>query len=397
MDKYFYAQIKRLWRLLPLLFCVMALLFGSIYLIYQGLITQWSESDTLKRVSIATVGTNQDPILQSGIDAMATIDSSNMFVEFINMDEQQAKEKLQSGSISAYIVFSEDFMNKALQGTIEPVRFVSAPGGENILSLVKDELTSALASILLISECGAFGMGDALRELGYDSSFQYEHINNLAITFISQVLSRDKIYTVEELGISEGLRFDEYMLTGLSVVFLFLMTLPFVAVFVKEDPTMERLLKSRGIGAISQTVCELGAYTLFLLFLSCLLLPVISEISLSGVLHLIPLVFSIAAISYLVYTLSRDLISGVLLQMVVAVAMCFISGCFYPVYFFPLSIQKIAKYLPAAIAREHLSTLITHEEGTGSAIALLAIGAGCMLISLLVRFVRIKGGKEGER
>ena len=160
---------------------------------------------------------------------------------------------------------------------------------------------------------------------------------------------------------------------------------------------MERLLKSRGVGAISQTVCELGAYILFLLLLSALLLPVFSAFSLKGILHLIPLVFCIGTVSYLIYNLSRDLVSGVLLQMVVAVAMCFVSGCFYPVYFFPLSVQNMAKFLPAAVAREHLSVLLTQQESTGSGLILAATGAVCLVLCLLIRHLRIKGVKEGAR
>jgi len=397
MEKYFRAQIKRLCHLLPLVFCVMALLFGSVYLIYQGLITQWSQSDSLKRLSVAIVGSNEDPVLKAGIDALATLDSSNMSLEFLNMDEATAREKLNAGDISAYVVFSEDFLNKALQGTIEPIRFISAPGSENILSLVKDELTSSLASILLTSECSAFAMGDALKDLGYDNRFQVDHMNNMAFTFIAQVLHRDEIYNVEEIGLSGGLKFDEYMLSGLSVIFLFLMTLPFASVFVKEEPTMERLLKSRGIGIVSQTICELGAYVLLLLLLSSLMLPVFGAIELRGILHLIPVVFCVGTISYLIYNLSRDLVSGVLLQMVVVIGMCFISGCFYPVFFFPLSVQKMASFLPAAVAREHLSLLITQYEGTGSGLFLTATGVVCLLICLAIRYLRIKGIKEASR
>lgn len=397
MGKYLKAQIKRLWRIMPLVFCVMALLFGSVYLIYQGLVSQWSQSDTLKKLRVAIVSTDMEPMLQYGIDALAALDSSNMSLEFLNMDEQSARQDLQAGRISAYVVFPEDFLNKAFQGIIEPIRFISASGSENMISLVKDELTSSLAGIILTSECGSFAIGDALRDLGYDSRFQTDQMNEMAVTFVSQVLQRDEYYAVEELGVAGGLRFDEYMICGLSVVFLFLMTLPFVSVFVKEEPTMERLLKSRGVGAFSQTVCELGAYVLFLLLLSSLLLPVLGEVSPAGVLHLIPVVFCVGALSYLVYNLSRDLVSGVLLQMIVAVAMCFISGCFYPVYFFPVSVQKMAQFLPAAVAREHLSLLMTQQEPAGSGVMLTATGCACFFAACVIRYARIKGVKEGAR
>lgn len=397
MDKYFKAQMKRLWRLLPLVFCVMALLFASVYLIYQGMVTQWTQSEELKRLSIAIVGPHDDPFLQDAIDALAALDSSNMSLEFLNMDEQTAASQLSSGKIAAYVVFSEDFLNKAIEGIIEPIRFVSSPGSENILSLVKDELTASLAGMLLNSEYGSFAIGDALADLGYDHRFQVDNMNNMAYTLIAQVLTRDEMFRVEELGVSGGLKFDKYMICGLCVVFLFLMTLPFASVFVKDENTMERLLKSRGIGALAQTVCEVGAYILFLLLLSVMLLPIFEALSLKGVLYFLPVVLCIGSISYLVYNLSRDIVSGVLLQMVVAVAMCFISGCFYPVYFFPLSVQKMAAYLPAAAAREQLSMLMTGEESAISWVILMATAVLCLLLSLVIRFLRIRGGKEGAK
>ena len=123
----------------------------------------------------------------------------------------------------------------------------------------------------------------------------------------------------------------------------------------------------------------------------------IGGLTFGNILRLMPVVFFIAAFSYLLYNLAGDLVSGVLLQLVIGVAMCFISGCFYPVYFFPVSVQKTARFLPAAIAREHISLLITQQEGTGSGIVLLAMGLTCMLLALFLRFLRIKGGKEGER
>lgn len=397
MKKYFSTQLKRLWRIVPILLIVLVLLFGSIYFVYQEMVSQWSRSDSFQKMNIGVVGTVDDPILEMGINALQTMDSSNMSLVFMQMDEAAARSGLESGNLSAYIVFPESFMDNALMGIIEPLQFVSTPGSQNILSLVKDELTSALADILFASEYGAFGLADALESYGYDEGFQYEHINKLAIEYVGYVLERDQVYRVEELGISSGLKFDEYLLCGLSVVFLFLMTLPFVCVFVKSDSSLECLLRSRGVGAFSQVICELSAYVICIYVISLAFLPLIDAVNINGFLHMVPVAFCICTISYFIYQLTNDLISGVLLQMLVSVSLCFISGCFYPVYFFPISIQKMAMFLPAAMLREHLAVLLLDGDKSAFSLSLFGIGVCFMLFSAILRYIRIRGGKENKR
>ena len=374
--------------------CVMAMLLGGVYLVYQGVVSQWTQSSSLQKMDIATVGTNTDPVLQMGLDAVKQIDASAMSINFVDMDEAQAKKALQNGTIKAYIVFPQSFLHNAFQGAIEPLRFVSTSASENIVSMVMDELTSALATIVISSEQAAFAVGDVLADLGYDSNTQYDHINKMAIRFVEQTLGRDDIYQLEVLGISAGLNFEQYMLCGLAVVFLFLMSLPFVSVFVKDDYSMERLLMSKSVCASGQILCELGAYTLFLFVLSALLLPLIGSFSLEGLLYLLPVTFCVASISYLLYSLSKELISGVLLQMIVTVALCFVSGCFYPVYFFPVSVQKIAQYLPAGVARIHIANWITGQSSVDTALYLIITGIACMGLCVGIRYLQVRGRKE---
>lgn len=400
MNKYFATQLKRLLRLLPVVLCVLILLTTSIYLVYNGLVSRWTKSDTLEKFNIGLVGTQDEPMLQVGLEAVTSMDSSSMSIVFLEMDEETAINKLNAGQITAYVVFSEEFLQNALAGKITPLRFVSSSGSENIVSLVKDELTTAIATLLLSSEYGAFGLTEALEAYGYDGSFQQEHINKLAIEYAEKVLNRDAVYEVQEIGIVEGfegISFEDYLLCGLSVVFLFLLTLPFVAVYSKDDLVMERLLKSRGVGAVSQTVCELGAYVLFFWLMASFMLFGIGKFSFAGILHVFPVAFSIAAISYLIYNLCRNLLSGVLVQMILSVAVCFVSGCFYPVYFFPLPVQKIAKYLPPAIAREHLASYLTDKAATQSGWLLLGIGFVCGMLCVLLRYMRITSGRGGKQ
>ena len=73
----------------------------------------------------------------------------------------------------------------------------------------------------------------------------------------------------------------------------------------------------------------------------------------------LPVLLLIAAFSFMLYSISRDLIGGVMLMFFVSVITCFISGCLYPVYFFPVQVQQLAQWLPTGIARMQLASCIT--------------------------------------
>ena len=395
MGKYFWIQIKRLGRILPIVLCVMAVLFGGIYFAYKSLVTQWSDPSKFGTISVGVVGTANERMLNLGLNALQSIDASDVSVKLVPMEEPQANASLQNGSISAYVVFPEGFMDNAVTGTIKPLRFVSAAGGENIVSMVKDELTKAIANVLLVSEKGAFAVGDVLEEHGRED-IQWDKVNELALSYAAKIMDRTEVYVVEELGISEGLSFEDYLMSGLSVVFLFFMTLPFVAVFVKEESSTEQLLKSKRVGAFKQVLCELMAYILFMLLLTLFPLVLLKKFSLAGVLQILPVVFCVVSISYFIYSLTRDLLSGVLLQLITAVALCFVSGCMYPVYFFPVSVQKLSRYLPTAMARNHIAGFITGNETTENILPMVGIGFGFVVLAVLIRYFRI-GGKRGAR
>lgn len=395
MSKYFLLQLKRVLRILPAIMLVAALLFGGLYLVYTGLITQWTQADVFQKVTIGMVGTADDHFLELGLTAVQTMDSSNLTVTFEAMEEQQAKTALETGQIDAYILFPPEFVDNARTGLISPLQFVSAAGSENILSLVKEELTSALDDVLLSSEQAAFGLYDVLKDLGHQD-IAHGKRNELALELASLVLQRQNVSAVEEIGVADGQSFSDYMLCGILVVYLFLLTLPFVSLYVREDPAMEQNMKSRGVGSVVQVLCEIGAYFLCLLILTALTLAAMSAFSLEAVVTMMPAALAIAAISFFLCSLARDLITGVLLQFVTILALCFISGCMYPVHFFPVSVQNVAAWLPPALTRNCLAGVLSGTDCSFAAWSLLGIGIGFAGLSVLMRYVRIKAGRRAN-
>lgn len=381
--------------MLPCILFVSAIMAGGLYIAYQTVLEDWNSDDSRTRLTVAAVGTDADAMLDVGFTALETMDSSRFSLELVQMDEQQARSALADGTVSAYVVFPEGFLEQALHGDINPIRFVSTTGNRDIFALLKDELTSALADILLSSEYGAFGLGKALRELGHPELVS-EQMNAISLSYAALLLNRENLYTVEELGAADSMDMMSYMAGGVLTILLFLMVLPFASVLIRDDLAVNKQLCCRGVGSVKQSICEFSAFFLFLTILFGVIGCVLGG-NVAAVLTVLPVAFCISSIGYLLYSLCKDLISGALLYIITAVGICFLSGCMYPIHFFPTAIQKAAAYLPAFAARRQLSALFSGSVAPEATEQLVITGAACFLLVLLRNYFRLRVGRRAEK
>ncbi len=394
MGKYFVTQIKRMVRILPFVLCVVVILFGGMSVAYSGIMESFGKQDEQKQFAVGMVGTADDQFLQMGLAAVQSIESLQFSIEVVpDLTEQQAMEQLRSGVLTAYVVFPEGFMEAALSGELKTLDFVTTTGAASIVSIIKEEFTSLISNIILAGERGSFGISAALRDYGY-WDIAGEATYELSLEYVELLLSRDQLYQVQELGITDGLGFDGYLMCGLCVVFLLLVSLPFAPVFVRRDMANPMLLLSKGTGSGKQVAAEALSYFAGMVLVLAVLLSAIGIFGSGTLLNLtgwkafvvfLPVIVFVTAFGFFVFELSESLITGVLLHFALSVALSFISGCMYPIYFFPESVQKAAVYLPTSMARSQLSVLITGEPAGYEWAVLLSLSALLFVLSALVR------------
>ena len=85
---------------------------------------------------------------------------------------------------------------------------------------------------------------------------------------------------------------------------------------------------------------------------------------------------------------------GVLLHFFGTLTLCFVSGCMYPVYFFPVALQKVSAYLPTGLARAQLSSCITGKTEFLTGLLLILYGILFLLLSVLLTRKRLRGGHQ---
>ncbi len=387
MSKYFILQCKRILRYLPGVLIIIAFLLGGLLTVPRLLAQQDANSNHNEKVSVALCGDLQDDFLQMALSAITTLDSSRYTLNILQMDEARAAKALSSREVAAYVVFPQGFMDLAMAGELIPLKMVSTTGASDVVSVFKEELTKALGDLLASSEKGVFALDNVIRDEELSGG---GHLDRLALRYVDHIIARDRIYRVVELGIGQGLSLTQYLACGLGVVFLLLCCLAFAPLHIQKDPALSRLLRAKGHGAAAQTLCDLSAFILTLLVIAGLVLPLIAltefaSLSPGKILMGIPVILMAAAYSFLLFSLADNLMTGVLMQFFVSLALCFVSGCIYPVYFFPVGVQKAAALLPTGLARTQLTG------DAGATLGLLGYTLLFTVLSIWVRSRKIRG------
>ncbi len=403
MKKYFYLQWKRFRHYLAGAVLAVLILMGGLLIAYSAMTVSLVDSGENQKVQVAVCGDVEDPMIQMGLTAITALDSSRYSLEVQILPETEAVKALGSGDIAAYLVVPEGFMYEAFRGNLLPLKMVTVSGGSNLVSIFRDEVTKMVAAIVMDAQKGVFGMMDGFNAC--EIPYQQKLVDGLTFQYVELILARGDAYTLEELGIADALRFSEYLLCGLAVVLLMLSCLPFAPLLIRQDDALGRMLAAKGKPLWKQSLCQLAAYLLclvailgFLLLLAAVGLGIFAPGLLEN-LPMIPIFFNAvpvlvmaAAMSYFLYGLSADLISGVLLQFFTVVALCFVSGCMYPVFFFPQSVQKLAALLPTGAARTQLAGIFSGDFPWGSFALLMGFSAVFGAAGTAVRVAATKNG-----
>ena len=396
MKQYFLIQCKRFFRILPAVLVICAILLTGFACGVQLLLRNQANQEQNQKLHIAVVGSTEDPILSMGVTALTFYDSSRFSMDVIELTEEQAQKALFRGEISAYVVIPENFVEEAYYGNFLPLKFVSTVGANGLLNVFKTEITSAISKILLDAQKGVYGIWYATQDYNIPLDNQMEI---MPLEYTEYVFLRSNLYAVTDLGISDGLNLVTSIGCGFGVLFLMMCTLPFAPLLIQRDDALAQMLSSRGRPLWKQKLCDFAVYAVSLLLVLLLLLTIATAmffdvmlpyLNFGNLLRLILATVLIAATSYFLYCLASDLVGGILLQFFLSLALCFVSGCLFPAYFFPGWVQKTAQWLPAGIARAQIAGCL---DGTYTIVSwLLALGysAAFFCIGYFVTHRRMK-------
>ena len=367
---YFLAQLKRIRQAFPFIIVMTLLLTGCVTLLAFSLQEADAASGKKQKVKIGLVGDTSDNYLGFGVMALQKLDSSRYAIDFLEMTEDEAKRNLSSGDISAYLIIPEGFVEAFDRGEDVQITYATANDTAGVAAVLMNELVDVISDVLTQSQNAIYGTWRLLERENADESWG-EATDRLYLRFVNMFLNRTVFYRVILLGISDNLSLKSYYFVAIMILFMLLWGITCSTLFVKRDVSLARFLKARGQSVAGQVGAEYLAYFLLMtgnMFL--MILPVETVFHLTGLqvpeweaapvrgiflflVKMLPVAALLAGLQFFLYELITDMISGILLQFMAGISLAYLSGCIFPVSFFPESIQKLAPLLPSGAAMQY--------------------------------------------
>lgn len=371
---YLRLQLKRAKKLLPGIMALFLAFFAVITVATVVLYSKRDEKDSKVRYRIGILGETDSSFVEFGIKAVNNLDDIKTALEFVQFeDEKQALKAVNERDIAVYIYVPEDFVESVERGRndIKLICVAHERNRDSIQAVVIRELLYSASTFLTASQCSIFSLQEVMEKTGLTGSF-WEITDDINIRLLLDIVSRGEFLKVKNIGISGAEGIEEYYFCALIVIMLSLFSLAANTFFVKKGEGLERQLKFGGVGTFGQILTEYFSY----LFVSLLCIIAVwltafaiiksginqslSEIfpsrlfSTDFFLALVGAAVIVSIFQFALYEICGAGIGGMMIQFVLAVFTCFISGAFYPMSFLPDIFDTIGTFLPAGIGMRFL-------------------------------------------
>lgn len=350
-----------------------------------------------QKIKIGIAGDTNGTHLGIGFETIAQADDISFSVDFVDMTEEEAEKALSSLEISAYVLVPDNYVSSLVKGEDAVLTFVMTKSSADISAILMSEVAQVLSPLVTDSESGIYAMMD----YGYDinADGMADKTTRLNLKYITEILDRGSAFELRTLGI-DSLSTAEYYVCGVITFFLLIFSVSCGPLFADKNLPLGRLLVSKGTRSWQIIVCEYLSY-LTVVWLSVTLLSIGGGVICQSIdididsrfvfglpLSLFPCILMISSLQFSLYEMTWGIISGVLAQFVMSASLGYISGCFYPYYMFPQSIQRLASVLPSGIAFEFLRGKIALRENNMWG-ACLIYTAAFLIVSVISRHKRL--------
>lgn len=364
---YFTLQLKRVVKIFPTVLCTMVLLGSLLAVSVFALMKMESESDKMLKVRVGIVG-EIDKYMGLDIEALINVLSAKFGAEFVSLSEEEAKAQMHSGKMSAYVLVPEDLVDSIVSGeNNSPITYVASEGQKGISGIVMDEVVGVISRLITCPQSSIMGMQNYLREHDRRSELGAA-TDELNLIYIGAVANIYHVGTTEIVGMANQVSTGGYYVCSILIIFLLLCGLNCGSLFTRKKDALCKLLSSKGQNVKMQVLGEYLAYFFMVLvffgmvsgliwilkFADVLSIKELNGLEfsefLSFVCKLIPVVAVITAMQFMIYELVDNIVSSILVQFLLAVAMGYVAGCYYPLSFFPKVMQTIGELTPVGSA-----------------------------------------------
>jgi len=410
---YLLLLAKRALKLYPTIIAVTLITLLGIALSAVMILKSNDNPDEKQKVSIGIVGDTSDKALGIGVDVIKDIDSSRLYFDFLNMTEDEAKKALEADEIAGYLYIPENFAGSILRMKENVTAQYYLPNKpENLGTVLTREVIDTVSIYITESQRAAAGVHYYVleNELEEDTSPPMTEVSGQIIA--NALLARNDLYEREYTGIADSLSVGGYYVMGLLLFFMLLWGISCSGIFEKKDLSMTKFLATRGMGACQQIIYEYIVYFL-MTFITFLIIFLLLGAAVTGIdtgipefkvttmgdivmlfFKLTPVMLAISAMQMFMYELVTGTVASTMLQFLSAIVLGYLSGCFYPNYFFPDALRSFIELLPPGAGFAYMRGALLSKFEAGHFFILLAYTLIFIPAAMLLRKRRMAGDGE---
>lgn len=406
ITKYFNLQLKRFFKICPAILLITFVTLLGIAVTCLIVIHNNLNSDSKTKFSLGVVGDVDNTYFEIGLYALQNLDDTRFCFDFIKLDQQQAQKMLKDRQINGYVYIPDDYVDGFYGAKVQPAKFVALNSPDGFGETISTEITKFISEMLRETQNGMYGMQDVSHD--YNTDNFYQNIDSLMFKYIESILSRSKLFKTTTLGIADSLSFGGYYLCGIIVIMLMLWGISCNKYFSSRQVSFWRLLNNRKVNGYSQVICEYGAYLVITILTFCIFSIAVACVignldigipetvgvtfidAIAFTVKILPVIMMIAMMQMCIYELVNNTIGSVLFQIIFTFGVGYISGCFYPNYFFPEIVQKTASVLPVGVAFSYIRKALSDMPLTIDFIWVIAYFSLFMCICILTRNYKMR-------
>ena len=259
---FFIVECKRTWKILLKSigsFCACLLLTAALVAVFSVIM---QNAQVFQKVNIGIAIPEGEGISRLATQYISSMNSVRSVCDFYYLDEQEAVEQLEQGTLQAVVVLPEGFYHDVQVG-INPPAQIYFPKDAAQNTQIFEELVTAGVSFLQTAEAGVYAALDTASYYGIE--LQGVGLGDtIAYLFANQMLKRDSVYSGKMLSPLGNLSVAEYYYAAGFVILLMMCGIQFGFLYGKRKRSVEDKLKTRGVGSIRQSIVKVLVMTMFL-------------------------------------------------------------------------------------------------------------------------------------
>src|SRR5690625_1321992 len=344
-------QLKRQWLSLSLLLLFPIILIGlSIFLIATYLLP--SEENVIE---IGLVDLDKSKETELVTEMITNESDANEIIKIKNMEEAEAKNKIDKNELSSYIIFPDEFITKLYEGISVEVEVVGNPQ-RTIESEMTKELIDSLMRHINTSQAIILLVNKRAKELKMAQDERQAYLFNQFTSFLLYTTGKDKALNKEQMTQHQNTSPINYY----AVVIWFIVSIVWLFIIYnflyRGLPTrIETRIKLYGVTKLQQIIAKISVTLVTTLILvSIIFVFLTSQLGLDFELEDYMRMFNLFSLMSVIYLLILALLELIFtseyirlfIQLITTFIMIGLSGALIPSIYLPVAIQEILTYLP---------------------------------------------------